>query len=123
MAVTVDLLLAVRTHPNTYPTIRIANVQSTKFERREFELPKHGDPEIDHMTHKWSNYFTKASNRRIAKALEGESWIKRCLEGEVKIQISTYPPEFTPTACSETTMANSVNSLLPKVLSLRYWPS
>ena|SRR5947207_2032118 len=75
MAVTVDLVLAVRAHPDTH-TIRIANVHSTKFERREFELPEHGDPDIDHTTHEWSNYFKSGLRgvTELMKKKKGEHW-------------------------------------------------
>lgn len=75
MAVTVDLVLAIRSHPETN-TIRIANVHSTKFERREFDLPEHGDPEIDHNTHEWSNYFKSGLRgvTELMKKKKGEDW-------------------------------------------------
>ena len=75
MAVTADLVLAVRAHPDTH-TIRIANVHSTKFERREFELPEHGDPHIDHTTHEWSNYFKSGLRgvTELMKRKKGQDW-------------------------------------------------
>lgn len=75
MAVTVDLVLAVRAHPDTH-TIRIANVNNTKFERREFEIPEQGAPEIDHTTHEWSNYFKSGLRgvTELMKRKKGEHW-------------------------------------------------
>jgi galactokinase len=58
MAVTVDILLAVSFKPSSgAPTIRIANVEAQKFEKREFEVPTEGDISIDSNSHEWSNYF------------------------------------------------------------------
>jgi galactokinase len=70
MAVTVDLLLAVRVHPKSEdpPKIRIANVDGTKFEKREFEIPKTGDVPIDAAAHEWSNYF-KSGLRGVTSLL------------------------------------------------------
>lgn len=75
MAVTVDLVLAVRAHPDTH-TIRIANVNNTKFERREFQIPEQGDPEIDHTTHEWSNYFKSGLRgvTELMKRKKGKHW-------------------------------------------------
>ena len=60
MAVTADVLLAIHVYPHSgdrTPTIRIANVQSTKFTSSEFEIPVEGDVKIDAEAHDWSNYF------------------------------------------------------------------
>lgn len=59
MAVTADVLLAVSVHPQeTGPSrIRLANVQSQKFESREFDLPDTGDVSIDSSTLEWTNYY------------------------------------------------------------------
>lgn len=59
MAVTADVLLAVSVHPEEQGSskIRLANVQSQKFESREFEVPATGDIEIDSSTLEWTNYF------------------------------------------------------------------
>lgn len=58
MAVTVDVLLAVAVNKSSgSPKIRIANVDSSKFPAREFEIPTEGDIEIDAKAHEWSNYF------------------------------------------------------------------
>jgi galactokinase len=57
MAVTVDILLAVKVHPTAGPsTITISNV-NTKFPKRTFEVPISGDIEIDASSLEWSNYF------------------------------------------------------------------
>ena len=60
MAVTADLLLAVAvTQPPAHGDgrIRIANVHSAKFERREFDVPATGNITIDPSSHEWANYF------------------------------------------------------------------
>lgn len=59
MAVTADVLLAVSVHPQEDgpSKIRLANVQSHKFENRDFEIPTNGDIEIDSSTLEWTNYF------------------------------------------------------------------
>lgn len=62
-------------HPEHH-TIRITNVNNTKFERREFELPDHGDPEIDHTTHEWTNYFKSGLRgvTELMKKRKGQQW-------------------------------------------------
>lgn len=61
MAVTVDLLIAVRVIPAdssaSSSTIRIANLHPEKFPSRTFTVPHTGDVEIDDQKHEWSNYF------------------------------------------------------------------
>ena len=59
MAVTADVLLAVSVHPqDDGPSkIRLANVQSNKFESRDFDIPADGDIDIDSSTLEWTNYF------------------------------------------------------------------
>lgn len=59
MAVTADVLLAISVYPSEQGAskIRLANVQSQKFESREFEVPTTGDIEIDSSTLEWTNYF------------------------------------------------------------------
>ncbi|KIW08165.1 galactokinase [Verruconis gallopava] len=57
MAVTVDILLAVKvTRTEGVSKIAIANVNE-KFPKREFEVPADGDVEIDASSLEWSNYF------------------------------------------------------------------
>jgi galactokinase len=57
MAVTVDILLAVKvTKAEGVSKTRIANVNE-KFPKREFEVPADGDIEIDASSLEWSNYF------------------------------------------------------------------
>jgi galactokinase len=59
MAVTADVLLAVSVHPKESgpSTIRLNNVHSQKFEAKTFEIPEHGDIEIDSSALEWTNYF------------------------------------------------------------------
>ncbi|KAI9815327.1 MAG: galactokinase [Pycnora praestabilis] len=57
MAVTADVLLAVRVKKETNPKIRIANIHSSKFEAREFDIPIQGEIPIDASNHEWVNYF------------------------------------------------------------------
>ena len=57
MAVTVDILLAVKVTPAEGASkITIANVND-KFPKREFEVPTSGEVEIDASSLEWSNYF------------------------------------------------------------------
>lgn len=57
MAITADVLLAVKTTPASGPSkITIANVHD-KFPRREFDVPSNGNIEIDSTSLEWSNYF------------------------------------------------------------------
>lgn len=56
MAITADVLLAVRIHKD-HNKVRIANVNPSKFPSREFEIPSSGDIEIDSATLEWTNYF------------------------------------------------------------------
>lgn len=62
MAITADAIIAVSTkvdpsavQPDTFK-IQIANVQSTKFPTREFDIPFDA-VEIDATKHEWTNYF------------------------------------------------------------------
>ncbi|KAF2424267.1 galactokinase [Tothia fuscella] len=58
MAVEVDIILAVAVQPSSGSLkIRISNVDSEKFEKREFEVPDDGDITIDATSLEWSNYF------------------------------------------------------------------
>ncbi|KAF2717066.1 Galactokinase [Polychaeton citri CBS 116435] len=59
MAVTADVLLAVRVHEKESgpSTIRIANVHPHKFESREFRISDTGHVEIDSTKLEWTNYF------------------------------------------------------------------
>jgi galactokinase len=60
MAITMDVLVAVAVRPaspNRLSTIRLSNVEATKFPSREFTIPVKGDIEIDSTSHEWSNYF------------------------------------------------------------------
>lgn len=68
MAVTVDVLLAVRIRKDDHK-IRIANVKPEKFPTREFEIPQNEDIEIDSKVHEWSNYF-KAGLRGASELLK-----------------------------------------------------
>jgi galactokinase len=59
MAITADVLLAIRviedTSPNTYK-IKLSNVQSNRFPSHEFDIP-YSAVEIDATVHEWTNYF------------------------------------------------------------------
>jgi galactokinase len=59
MAITADVLLAVRviedTSPDTYK-IKLSNVQSDRFPSHEFDIP-YSAVEIDATVHEWTNYF------------------------------------------------------------------
>lgn len=59
MAVTADVLLAVSVHKKetSSSTIRLNNVNSQKFQSREFDVPNTGDVHIDSTTLEWTNYF------------------------------------------------------------------
>ncbi|KAI9833440.1 MAG: galactokinase [Thelocarpon superellum] len=60
MGVTADLLVAVAVHAHpaeSLAKIRIANVSSSNFPRREFAIPADGDITIDATSHEWANYF------------------------------------------------------------------
>jgi galactokinase len=68
MAVTVDILLAVKvTKTEGASSITIANVND-KFPKREFQVPANGDIEIDSSSLQWSNYF-KAGLKGAASLL------------------------------------------------------
>ena len=57
MAVTVDILLAVKLTPaDGTSKVTIANVIE-KFPKRIFDVPEDGDVEIDASSLEWSNYF------------------------------------------------------------------
>jgi galactokinase len=68
MAVTVDVLLAVRIRKDDHK-VRVANVNPEKFPAREFEIPQNEDIEIDSKVHEWSNYF-KAGLRGASELLK-----------------------------------------------------
>ncbi|KAI9883785.1 MAG: Stress response protein nst1 [Watsoniomyces obsoletus] len=77
MAISLDILLAVAVTPldhsdshQSVPQIKIANINATKFQDRQFEIPLQGDIDIDASTHEWSNYF-KAGLRG------GLEWLRR----------------------------------------------
>lgn len=72
---TADLIIAFRVHPGAH-TFRLANVNSTKFGRREFDVPESGDPEIDPTIHEWSNYFKSALRgvTKLMKEKKGPNW-------------------------------------------------
>ena len=58
-AVTVDVLIAVRSIPPSRQeaSIQCANVNSEKYPTREITVPQDGNVEIDKSQHDWSNYF------------------------------------------------------------------
>ena len=80
MAITADVLLAVavvsmtnesaRVEKNDGPLVKISNMNSTKFEDRQFFIPVEDDVKIVAETHEWSNYF-KAGLRGAL------SWLRR----------------------------------------------
>ena len=74
MAITADILLAVAenvsdgpAHGNKEPTVRLANVHSTKYGDRQFRIPLTGDVEIDSSAHDWSNYFKAGLGGALAR--------------------------------------------------------
>jgi galactokinase len=58
-AVTVDVLIAVRTTSPSQQgaSIKCANVNPTKYPTREIKIPRDGIIEVDKSEHDWSNYF------------------------------------------------------------------
>ncbi|KAI9704326.1 MAG: galactokinase [Candelina mexicana] len=71
MAITADILLAVSVNSNAEtecPTIRIANLNNSKYPSSQFELPSNGDVSIDASSHDWVNYF-KAGLRGALEVL------------------------------------------------------
>jgi galactokinase len=59
-AVTVDVLIAVRvvkSDGSAEPSVKIANINPTKYPSKEITIPSSGTVEIDKTTHAWSNYF------------------------------------------------------------------
>ncbi|KAF2268004.1 Galactokinase [Lojkania enalia] len=70
MAITADFIMAVAAQPvNEKPRIRIANMLSSKFPSREFEIPAEGEIPIDASQHEWTNYF-KSGLRGVSHLLE-----------------------------------------------------
>ena len=62
-AVAVDVLIAVRVAKTMDgPTVRVANVDSSKYGASELEVPRTGRCEIDKSNHEWSNYFKAGLN-------------------------------------------------------------
>jgi galactokinase len=59
MAITADVLLAVRSIPSSSPDtykIKVSNVQPSKFSAHEFDIP-YSSVDIDAKVHEWTNYF------------------------------------------------------------------
>ncbi|KIW10610.1 galactokinase [Exophiala spinifera] len=59
-AVTVDVLIATRVVKDDstgQPTIKIANINSTKYPSKVYTIPSSGAVEVDKAHHAWSNYF------------------------------------------------------------------
>ncbi|KAF2111812.1 galactokinase [Lophiotrema nucula] len=70
MAITADFIMAVAVRPaDEKPIVRIANVQSSKFPSREFEIPTEGEIPIDATQHEWTNYF-KSGLRGVSELLQ-----------------------------------------------------
>jgi len=70
MAVEQDVLLAVALAPaNGKPRVRLANLDTTKFPGRDFEITNDGLIEIDSTVHEWTNYF-KAGLRGATELLQ-----------------------------------------------------
>lgn len=70
MAITADFIMAVAVRPSEEkPLVRIANIQSTKFPSREFEIPTEGEISIDATQHEWTNYF-KSGLRGVSELLK-----------------------------------------------------
>ena len=59
MAIAADVLVAVSIAPDgpTGNKVSIKNVDSKKFKPTEFDIPSHGNIDIDSSTLQWSNYF------------------------------------------------------------------
>lgn len=61
MAITADVIMAVSTTPVAHGastcTIKIANVDASKFAASEFDVALHSDVEIDAAKFEWTNYF------------------------------------------------------------------
>ena len=60
MAVTADMLIAVRVHPASTEhdrRVRITNVNKQRFRSSEFVVPSTDDITIDADAHDWTNYF------------------------------------------------------------------
>lgn len=69
MAITADFVMAVAVRPaDEKPRIRIANLNSSKFPTREFEIPD-GEIPIDASEHEWTNYF-KSGLKGVSQLLE-----------------------------------------------------
>ena len=57
MAITADVSIAVSPNTSSPPTVRVANVDPSKYPTRSFPIPAPGkDLEIDAEAHDWSNY-------------------------------------------------------------------
>ncbi|KAH8704482.1 ribosomal protein S5 domain 2-type protein [Phaeosphaeriaceae sp. PMI808] len=69
MAITADFVMAVAIRPSEEkPRIRIANLNSTKFPTREFDIPE-GEIPIDASEHEWTNYF-KSGLKGVSELLQ-----------------------------------------------------
>jgi galactokinase len=80
MAITADVLLAVSTFEDTSSTsytLKVANVQSSRFPSHEFSLP-YETVDIDASVHEWTNYF------------------KSGLRGALELLRKKYGAEFKP---------------------------
>ena len=57
MAVTVDVLIAVKCSAKENPSVKIADIHPDRYPSSEFAIPLEGDVEIDPQKHDWTNYF------------------------------------------------------------------
>ncbi|PHH87636.1 hypothetical protein CDD83_8603 [Cordyceps sp. RAO-2017] len=80
MAITADALLAVAARPAAADaaafTLRLANVQGSRFEPSEFRVPAQGDVDIDATRFDWTNYFKSGLRGALGllRRKRGPSW-------------------------------------------------
>ncbi|KAK6379276.1 galactokinase [Exophiala oligosperma] len=83
-AVTVDVLIATRVvkDETSGATIKIANINSTKYPSKTYTIPKSGTVEIDKANHAWSNYFLAGLKGSLPYLREklGESFQPQSME-------------------------------------------
>lgn len=84
-AVTVDVLIAARVVKDDNvgdATVKIANVDATKYPSKEFTIPSSGTVEIDKGNHSWTNYFLAGLNgsSEYLRKKYGDSFDATCME-------------------------------------------